>query len=54
VPETIVFKTVSDVECSEGSTYRRCGVQFEWLGVFGKKLLEEFIKEHGFHAAGSH
>ena len=65
VPEAVEFKTVSDVECSEGSTYRRRGVKFEWKGVYrrrgdkfewmgilGKKQLIEFIKEHGLHAGG--
>ena len=65
VPETVGFETVSDVECSEGSThrrrgvkfkwkcgYRRCGVKFEWMGDLGKKQLAEFIKEHGLPAGG--
>jgi len=65
VPEAVRFKTVSDVECSEGSTYRRCGVKFEWkggyrrhgdkfewMGILGEKQLDEFIKEHGFSAEG--
>ena len=63
VSETMVFNTVSDVECSEGSTYRRrgvkferkgiyhrCGDKFEWKGVLGEKHLIEFIKEYGIHA----
>jgi hypothetical protein len=52
VPDAVVFKTVSDLECSEGSTYRRRGVKFEWKDVLGKKLLDEFIKEHGLDAGG--
>jgi hypothetical protein len=52
IPEAVGFKTVSDVECSGGSTYRRRGVKFEWKDVLGKKLLDEFIKVHGFHAGG--
>ena len=65
VPETVRFDTVSDVECSEGSTYRRCGVKFEWkggyrrhgdkfewMGILGEKQLDEFIKEHGLSAGG--
>jgi hypothetical protein len=47
MPEALDFKTVSDVECSEGSTYRRRGVKFEWKGFLGKKQLIEFIKEYG-------
>jgi hypothetical protein len=50
LPEAAKFETVSDVECSEGSTYRRRGVKFEWKGVLGKKQLVEFIKEHGIQA----
>jgi hypothetical protein len=50
LPEAAQFETVSDVECSEGSTYRRRGVKFEWKGVLGKKQLVEFIKEHGIQA----
>jgi hypothetical protein len=66
VPEAVEFKTVSDVECSEGSTYRRRGVKFEWKGgyrrhgdkfewkgILGKKQLVEFIKEHGLHVGGT-
>ena len=47
MPEAVEFKTVSDSECSEGSTYRRRGVKFEWKGFLGKKQLVEFIKEYG-------
>jgi hypothetical protein len=50
MPEVVEFKTVSDIECSEGSTYRRRGVEFEWKGVLGQKQLIEFIKEHGIQA----
>ena len=47
MPEAVEFKTVSDVECTEGLTYRRRGVKFEWKGFLGKKQLVEFIKEYG-------
>ena len=48
VPDAVVFKTVSDLECSEGSTYRRRGVKFEWKGVLGKTMLDVFIKNMDF------
>ncbi len=44
---TLGFKTVSDVEHSAGSTYRRRGVKFEWESLLGKKQLVEFIEEYG-------
>ena len=47
MPEAVEFKTVSDAECSEGSTYRKRGVKFEWKGFLGKKQLVEFIEEYG-------
>lgn len=50
--EAVKFKTVSDVESSEGSTYRRRGVKFEWKGVLGKEQIIKFINEHGIHAGG--
>ena len=50
--EAVKFKTVSDVESSEGSTYRRRGVKFEWKGVLGKEQIFKFINEHGIHAGG--
>ena len=50
--EAVKFKTVSDVESSEGSTYRRRGVKFEWKGVLGKEQIIQFINEHGLHAGG--
>lgn len=52
MPEAAKFETVSDVECSEGSTYRRRGVKFEWKGLLGKKQLIEYIKENGLQAGG--
>jgi hypothetical protein len=47
MPATIGFKTVSDVERSEGSTYRRRGAKFEFKSLFAKKQLVEFIEEYG-------
>jgi hypothetical protein len=47
MPEALEFKTISDVECSKGSTYRKRGVKFEWKGFLGKKQLLEFIEEYG-------
>lgn len=41
------FKTVSDIEHSEGSPYRRRGVKFDWMGASGKKQLAKFIEEYG-------
>jgi hypothetical protein len=52
LPEAAKYETVSDVECSEGSTYRRRGVKFEWKGVLGKKQIMEFIKVNGLQAGG--
>jgi hypothetical protein len=52
IPEAVGFKTVSDVECSGGSTYRRRGVKFEWMGVLGEKQLVGFIKEYGIPDGG--
>ena len=46
-PAALGFKTVSDVEFSEGSTFRRRGVKFDWMGFSGKKQLTEFIEEYG-------
>ena len=50
--EAVKFKTVSDVESSEGATYRRRGVKFEWKGVLGNEQVIQFINEHGLHAGG--
>jgi len=47
MPDAVDYNTVSDVECSEGSNFRRRGVKFEWKGFLGKKQLENFIKEYG-------
>jgi hypothetical protein len=49
MPEAADFKTVSDIESSTGSSYRRRGVKFEWKGVLGETQLIKFIKEHGIH-----
>jgi hypothetical protein len=49
LPEAAEFITVSDAECSPGSTYRRRGVKFEWKGVVGEKQFINFIKSHGIH-----
>lgn len=50
--EAVKFKTVSDIESSEGSAYRRRGVKFQWKGVLGKEHIIKFINEHGIHAGG--
>ena len=50
--EAVKFKTVSDVESSEGSTYRRRGIKFKWKGVLGKEQIFQFISEHGLHTGG--
>jgi hypothetical protein len=50
--EAVKFKTISDVESSVGSTYRRRGVKFEWKGILGNKQIIKFINEYGLHAGG--
>jgi len=47
MPDSVDFNTISDVECSEGSNFRRRGVKFEWKGFVGKKQLVKFIDEYG-------
>jgi len=47
MPDAVDFNTVSDVQCSEGSNFRRRGVKFEWKGFVGKKQLVKFIDEYG-------
>lgn len=47
MPDAVDFNTVSDIECSEGSNFRRRGVKFEWKGFVGKKQLVKFIEEYG-------
>lgn len=47
LPDAVDFNTISDVECSEGSNFRRRGVKFEWKGFVGKKQLVKFIDEYG-------
>ncbi|MCX5831411.1 MAG: hypothetical protein NT140_05930 [Deltaproteobacteria bacterium] len=49
MPEAADFRTVSDIESSPGSSYRRRGVKFEWKGVLGEKQFIKFVKEHGIH-----
>jgi hypothetical protein len=50
--EAVKFTTISDVEPSEGSSYRRRGVKFEWKGVLGNNQIIQFINKHGLHAGG--
>ena len=47
MPAALGFKTVSDIECSKESTFRRRGVKFDWTGFLGKKQLIAFSEEYG-------